>query len=178
MPDSLPERMNAVLLKDAARRDIPTARRASLARILYHERYLTRAQLMVRVEALVGKGCFGKRAWEDNFYRDMRVVKKALKAEGYELKYSRKPGEEGYYLEGEPRISEQLKKIIAGAAAEIDPRQMAVVHKLTLAERFQIGCSMTDAVREARAYRLRQKNPELSETDALRLALILDRNDG
>lgn len=174
----LPQRLSAVLLQDAARRELTTARRTRLSRILYHERYLTREQLIVRVEWLLGKDCFGKQAWKDSFYRDMHVVKRAFKAQGYDLKYSRKTGAEGYYLAGEPRISETLRRIIAGAAAEIDPKQMEVIHKLSLAERFEIGCSMSDAARDAKAYRLRLKNPELSETEALRLSLVLDRQDG
>ncbi len=176
--DNLPQNMSEVLLRDAAERDLTTKRRALLCRILYHERYLTRDQLIVRVESWVGKGCFGSRAWEDTFFRDMRLVRQALKAEGYLLRYSRKQGLEGYYLAGEPRISETLQRIFAGAAAEIDPRQMEVVHRLTTAERFQIGCSMTDAVLDARAYRLREKNPELDEAESHRLALILDSNHG
>ena len=54
-----------VLLLDAAGRDLVTARRKHLLEILYHERYLTRAQLRYHVEGFLGKGCFGTSAWED-----------------------------------------------------------------------------------------------------------------
>ena len=69
-----------VILQDAIQRDLPTARRAALLEILWHERYLTRAQLMARVGLQLGKHCFGTSAWEDTFYRDMHVVKQAFKA--------------------------------------------------------------------------------------------------
>ena len=60
-----------VLLEDAITRDRTTARRAALLKILHQERYLTREQLIVRVEGILGVGCFGDSAWIDTFYRDM-----------------------------------------------------------------------------------------------------------
>jgi hypothetical protein len=47
-----------VLLDDAITRDRANARRAALLNILQHERYLTREQLIVRVEGKLGKGYF------------------------------------------------------------------------------------------------------------------------
>jgi hypothetical protein len=52
-----------VVLQDAIQRDLRTARRALLVEILWQERYLTRAQLIVRVEGRLGGGCFGDAAW-------------------------------------------------------------------------------------------------------------------
>ena len=72
-----------ILLQDAIKRDRTTARRAELVQILLHERRLTREQLIARVEGKLGKGCFGESAWEDTFFRDMKLVKRALKAAGY-----------------------------------------------------------------------------------------------
>jgi hypothetical protein len=77
------------ILEDAPRRDITTARRIALLEILWNERYLTRAQLIARVELRLGKNCFGISAWEDTLYRDMRIVKQAFEAAGYRLLYSR-----------------------------------------------------------------------------------------
>lgn len=133
-----------VLLMDAAGRDLVTARRKNLLEILYHERYLTRAQLRYRVEDFLGKGCFGTSAWEDVFYRDMRVVKKAFQAAGYDMAYSRKNNYPGYYLRGEDAISPELAIRIAGSVADVDPQQMAVTRKLTPAERVQQGFALTD----------------------------------
>jgi hypothetical protein len=100
-----------VLLEDAISRDRMTARRAALLKILQHERYLTRAQLIVRVEDKLGKGCFGASAWQDAFYRDMQVVKRALSAAGHELAYSRSHEQPGYFLRGEPPVSAELSSI-------------------------------------------------------------------
>ena len=67
-------------MEDAIQRDLTTARRATLLEILWHERYLTRAQIMTRVGLRLGKDCFGVSAWEDTFYRDMHVVKHTFRA--------------------------------------------------------------------------------------------------
>jgi hypothetical protein len=50
-----PAALNA-LLEDAITRDRTTARRAALLRILHQERFLTREQLIVRVEGVLGVG--------------------------------------------------------------------------------------------------------------------------
>src|SRR5215217_7508914 len=97
----LPIVMKDDILQDAIQRDITTARRATLLEILLNERYLTRSQLIARVELRLGKNCFGVSAWEDTFYRDMHFVKQAFKAAGYRLLYSRKKEQLGYYLEGQ-----------------------------------------------------------------------------
>ena len=86
-----------VLFHDAMQRDVTTARRAALLQILWNERYLTRAQLITRVEYKLGKHCFGKSAWEDTFYRDVRLVKQAFQAAGYVLEYSRYRKTPGYF---------------------------------------------------------------------------------
>src|SRR5262245_4391397 len=91
-----------VILQDAIQRELPTARRAFLLETLWHERYLTRSQLIARSEFRLGKNCFGTSAWDDTFYRDMQVVKQALKAAGYQLSYSRSKGRPGYFLQGQP----------------------------------------------------------------------------
>jgi hypothetical protein len=47
---SLPAVMKDAILLDAMQRDMTTARRIALLEILWNERYLTRAQLIARVE--------------------------------------------------------------------------------------------------------------------------------
>src|SRR3990172_6697209 len=84
-----------ILLQDAIQRDITTARRVALLELLWNERYLTRAQLIARVELRLGRGCFGSSAWQDTFYRDMRVVKKALDTADFPLLYSRNKQQPG-----------------------------------------------------------------------------------
>jgi hypothetical protein len=78
----LPIPLKNVILHDAIQRIATTARRAALLEILWNERYLTRSQLTARVELRLGRGCFGSSAWQDTFYRDMRIVKHAFEAGG------------------------------------------------------------------------------------------------
>jgi hypothetical protein len=160
-----------VILRDAMQRDITTARRAALLRILWNERYLTRAQLIARTEYMLGKNCFGISAWEDSFYRDMRVVKQAFKAAGFDLEYSRGKEKSGYFIKGQMELSPEFNQMIVSSASEVDPRQIEIYHQLTAAERFRQGSSISDTARKVVAHRIRQENPELSELEANRLAL-------
>ncbi len=63
-----------------------------------------------------------------------------------------------------------LKRAIAGALAEVDPVQIAIYHRLTPADRFRQGCSISDTARRAVAHRLRERRPELDQAEAYRLA--------
>ena len=160
-----------ILLADAIRRDRTTARRAALVDILLQERYLTREQLIVRVEGKLGKGCFGEAAWEDTFYRDMQVVKQVLRASGYQPAYSRSSKCLGYYLRDQERVGPELTAILDGCVAEVDPAQIKVFKKLTFAQRFQQGCSVSNLARNVVAYRIGQRNPKLSTAEARRSAI-------
>ncbi len=60
-----------------------------------------------------------------------------------------------------------LRKIIAGAVAEVDLAQVAVSRRLTPAQRVAQAASMIRAAESAAAYRLRQLDPNLSEREAL-----------
>lgn len=165
---SVPKKAMETLLQDALDRDLVTARRAHLLIILLHERYLSSQQLTVRIEGLLGKGCFGKAAWEDTFYRDMRIVKKALQVAGYQLKYSRRTGRLGYYLHQQPAISAELAATLAHSVAEVDPAQIRIWQLMPPAERFRLGCSITDAAHQAVAYR--QQYGGLNQSEANKLA--------
>ncbi len=160
-----------VILQDAMQRDITTARRAALLQILWIERYLTRAQLIARTEYRVGRNCFGKSAWEDTFYRDMRVVKLAFQAAKYLLEYSRKREHPGYYLHGQPALSPEFRQLLKASAAEADQRQIAIYHQLTPAARFRQGCVISDTARKVVAFRIRQENLELTLQEANQIAL-------
>src|SRR6266496_1116610 len=167
----LPTVMKDTILQDVIQRDITTARRAVLLEILWHERYLTRSQLIARVELRLGKNWFGVSAWEDTFYRDMRFVKLAFEDAGYQLLYSRNKQQPGYYLEGQPMLRFEIKQVLKGSAAEVDQRQIDIYRKLSFAERFRQGCSISDTARKVVAYRIRQENPKLSLAEAHRIAL-------
>jgi hypothetical protein len=168
---SLPTVMKDVILEDAIRRDLTTARRSKLLEILWNERYLTRAQLIARVELRLVKNCFGISAWEDTFYRDMRFVKQAFQATGYQLLYSRKKEQSGYYLEGQAALRSEIQQVLKGSAAEVDQSQIDIYRKLSFAERFHQGCSISDTARKVVAYRIRQGNPKLSLMEANQIAL-------
>lgn len=167
----LPTVMKETILHDAMTRDITTARRIALSEILWNERYLTRPQLIARVEFRLGRNCFGNSAWEDTFFRDIRLVKQAFETAGYRLLYSRNKQQPGYYLEGQPALSSDLKQILKTSTTEVDQRQLDIYHKLSLAERFYQGCSISDTARRVVAYRIRQENPRLSIAEANRKAL-------
>jgi hypothetical protein len=168
---SLPAQVKDFLLLDAVQRDLTTARRTALLQILWQERYLTRTQLIARVELQLGRNCFGISAWQDTFYRDMRVVKQAFEAAGFSLLYSRNRQQPGYYLQGQEALSSELKQILKSSASEVDQRQIDIYRKLTPADRFRQGCSISDTARNVVAYRIRQENPKLSLNEANRMAL-------
>ncbi len=160
-----------VVLHDAIQRDITTARRSALLQILWNERFLTRVQLMTRAEYWLGRHCFGSSAWEDTFYRDMRVVKQAFQAVGYQLEYSRHREHPGYYLNGQPALSPEFKQLVKASASEADQRQIDIYHRLSAAARFQQGSAISDAARKVVAYRIRQENPTLTPLQANQMAL-------
>lgn len=168
---SLSPKAKEVLFQDAVQRDRAAARRAALLELLWNERFLTRAQLIARVEQKLGKNCFGKSAWEDNFYRDLRVVKQAFHAAGFHLAFSRRKPRGGYYLRDQPSLSPELKQLIESAASEVDQRQIEIYHRLPPADRFRQGCAISDTARKVVAYRIQQENPGISFTEAHRLAL-------
>lgn len=167
----IPSNAIQTLFEDAVKRDLTTARRAALLEILLHERCIRRGPLIVRVEGKLGRGCFGESAWEDTFYRDMKVVKRALRAAGYEPAYSRSADHAGYYLRGRSMISEELSKILDGSRAEVNSEQIAILKKLSTKQRFQQGCSITDLACRTAANRMMQNNPNLSPIEAFRLAV-------
>ncbi len=131
MNKALSHKSVEVLFHDAIQRDITTARRATLLQILWVERYITRAQLITRVEYKLGRNYFGTSAWEDTFYRDMRVVKQAFQAADCLLEYSRKRENPGYYLHRQPALLPEFRKILKASAAEADQRQIDIYHQLS-----------------------------------------------
>jgi hypothetical protein len=66
-------------------------------------------------------------------------------------------------------VTDEMRREIAGAVRELDLAQMAVVAKLTPAQRVHIAASMIQACEQVGVYRLRQRQPELSEAEAYRI---------
>jgi hypothetical protein len=166
----IPQAACESLLQDAAARDRTTARRLTLLQIISRERYLTRKQLITRVEAKLGTGCFGGPAWEDTFYRDLKMVKQAFASAACRLTYSRNPNHPGYYLQDLPAVSSELANILAGCVAEVDFAQIAILKKLSAQSRFQQGCSISNLARQVVANRIRQRNPAIQQAEAYRRA--------
>ena len=144
MLTQLPERTQRYLLEDAEKRDSVTARRSHLTRLLLRERYLTRESLIFRVETIMGFASFGEKSWKDNFYRDMRVVKSALKQAGFELRYCRTREHPGYYFVGKAALHADIKKEIAGALNEIDQEQIEIYKHISPAQKFYQACTIID----------------------------------
>ena len=68
-------------------------------------------------------------------------------AAGYSLLYtlySRNRQQPGYYLQGQEALSSELKQILKGSASEVDQRQIDIYRKLSPADRFRQGCSISD----------------------------------
>jgi hypothetical protein len=147
----LPTEANHALLQDSLQRDPVTARRVALLNLLWAERYLSREQLIARLELSLGRGCFGCKAWKDTFYRDMRFVKRAFARAGFTLKYSRTPDSRGYYLSGEPALHPSLTKSISGALGELDPRQIEIYRQISPAQKFFQAASIIDVGRRIAA---------------------------
>ena len=75
-------------------------------------------------------------------------------------------------------LDERIKHIISGAVAKIDQKQIAILRNLTIAQRVQQATSMIRAAEQAGVYRLRQREPELSEQEAyyiIRSGMLLSR---
>ncbi|MCE7989034.1 MAG: hypothetical protein DYG89_48380 [Caldilinea sp. CFX5] len=64
-------------------------------------------------------------------------------------------------------IDERIKQMIAGAVAEIDLAQTALSRTMTPAQRVWQALSMMRTAERVSAVRLRQKQPELSEDEAV-----------
>jgi hypothetical protein len=70
-----------------------------------------------------------------------------LKAAGYELSYSRSKRRPGYYLKDQPPLLPEYRQMLRSSASEVDQRQIDIYHRLSPAERFRQGCSISDTAR-------------------------------
>ncbi len=66
-------------------------------------------------------------------------------------------------------LDQRMKQQIRAAVREVDPAQIAIIRKLTPAQRAEIALSMIRAGEEVAVYRLRLKRPELTDVEALRI---------
>lgn len=66
-------------------------------------------------------------------------------------------------------IDDRIKRMIAGAVAEIDLAQIAKLRTMTAAQRVWMAFSMIEDAEGVSAYLLRKKQPELNEAEAIRM---------
>jgi hypothetical protein len=74
-----------------------------------------------------------------------------------------------YYHAAPLVLTDEMRRMIAGAVGELDPKQLAIVRTLTPAERYEQAISMISLAEEVGAFRLRHRQPQLSEEEALRI---------
>jgi len=66
-------------------------------------------------------------------------------------------------------VTEEMRREIAGAVAEIDLTQMEMLRRMTPAQRVRMAASMIADVERVAVYRLRQREPQVSEEEAYRI---------
>jgi hypothetical protein len=148
--------------------DRPGLRRSLIARLIWQVSYQRSPGLIENVAYLLGW-----RIWGENpratLAEDIWALRQALAMEGKRLAFCVKPGQRGFYVRGRPLLDPQLEKRMLGAMAEVDSAQLAITRRLPMVERFAQGFSMIEAIERAGAYRLRIRQPHLSEAEALYL---------
>lgn len=66
-------------------------------------------------------------------------------------------------------LDPELKQLIAGAMAEVDPAQIEITRRLTPAQRFRQGISMIRLSEQVGVYRLQLRQSGFSKAQALRM---------
>ena len=74
-----------------------------------------------------------------------------------------------YQRKEPPLPPEELRRHVQAALVGLDPAQLAIMAKLTPAQRVQMAVSMMEAAEQAGVIQLRRREPELSEIEALRI---------
>lgn len=65
-------------------------------------------------------------------------------------------------------LDERTRVAIREAVREVDPEQIALARRLTIAQRYAKMESMIEWAERTSAYRLRLRRPDLSDVEALR----------
>ncbi len=152
-PNMMPYDEWVMWLREIAERDMPAARQAALLRLIWEEPGLIQEGLIARVEYLLGRRCFGSTP-EAAFERDVAAVREALAGAGHRLLQRDDAGRRRYHVEGRPHLDEHLRQLIAGAAAEVDPRQIAIYRRLEPAQRVWQLAHLSDWLRQSNERRL------------------------
>ena len=166
----LPDTLREAVLAEGSSHSLAAARRMTLLDLLWHESHLSGAGLMARTQALLHRGCFGRAALA-GFRRDMRALRRALAAAGYELKFSRRPGLGGYYIPGRPELAPELAASLDAAIRDVDPRQIQIASRLSPADRVRQASQLSDGLRMMAVRRLMAERPQLTMQEAQREVL-------
>ena len=164
---ALPVELRLGLLADACNRDVVTARRATLLRLIWQESYLSGAGLIARTESVLGRGGFGSAA-ASTFRRDIRALKVLLEQAGYSLRFSRQTRRTGYYIVGRPELATDLANTIRAGMRDIDRKQIVLAARLTPADRIRQAGQLSDGLRRMAVRRLLAERPSLSFNEAYR----------
>jgi len=148
--------------------DPAALRRSLIARMIWQVSYQRSPGLIANVAYLLGWRTWGAQP-RTTLAADICLLRRALAAAGHHLAYSIDPANRGLYIRGRPALDPQLERGIRGAFAEVDPAQTAILARQTPAERFAEAAAMIEFVQQAGALRLRQRQPHLSEEQALYL---------
>jgi len=151
-----------VLLAHQAEQNPVLARRMALLDILCAEAYLTREELIAKVQERLGEDCFGQDAVQA-LWEDMR----ALRAAGMDIRYSRSKGRLGYYLRT-VAVSEEDKRKIRAVFDEIDYRQMAILRSLPPARRTAMVFELCEALRQSIAASVRSRELDIGDEELAR----------
>lgn len=144
-------------------------RRSLIARLIWQSSYMRPAGIIEAVRM-----CFG---WQGDDLRstlakDIWILRKATKSRFRPLVYSTKPNQRGFWFRGRPPLDRAIVEGIIKGASQVDPRRIEILKRKTTAERFAIGCQMTEGFWAGEAFRLRAYNPHLSREESLRLARL------
>jgi len=167
LESSVPVELRLGLLTDAVDRDLVTARRLALLRLVWQESFLSSTGLISRTEAILGRGCFGTAA-AATFRRDIRALKAILQRAGFSLRFSRQSGRGGYYVVGRPELAPELARMIEAGMQDVDPQQIALAARLTPADRIQQAGQLSDGLRRMAVRRLMNEQPGLGLREAYR----------
>jgi hypothetical protein len=142
-------------------------RRGVMMRMIWQVAYYTSTSLVANIDYLLGRSVWGGDV-RATLAGDISAMHRGFAAAGHRLAYSNGP-RKGYYIRGRPELDLQLVRGIRGAVAEVDPVQMAIIARHSAAERFEQAAAMIEFFQRTGALRLRQRQPHISEAEALYL---------
>lgn len=141
-------------------------RRSLIARLIWKVSFQPPTALIGNVTYLLGR-----KIWCENprqtLASDILCLRQKLRWTPYRLSYSRKSEYHGFYFHGRPTLDPQLERRMVGAMSEIDPAQMAIISRLSSAQRFAQMASIIEFTERVGALQLRERQPFLNQEQAL-----------